>query len=63
VWTRRHTIGADNNGEITFDALQAGCDETDEVTGDGSAELLDDGSIYITFAYHNGVFRYLIGSM
>jgi hypothetical protein len=32
----------------------AGCDEMDEVTGDGSAELLDDGSIEITFAYHNG---------
>lgn len=64
------TIGADNNGEIAFSALQAGldlsyspsmvfftwagCDEMDEVTGDGSAELLDDGSIEITFAYHNG---------
>ncbi|WP_181167506.1 hypothetical protein [Mesorhizobium sp. B2-6-5] len=23
-------------------------------SGDGSAELLDDGSIEITFAYHNG---------
>ena len=32
----------------------AGFDEMDEVTGDGSAELLDDGSIEITFAYHNG---------
>jgi hypothetical protein len=64
------TIGADNNGEIAFGALQAGLDlsygpsmvffrwngsdEMDEVTGDGSAELLDDGSIEITFAYHNG---------
>ncbi|MER9972145.1 hypothetical protein, partial [Mesorhizobium sp. M0060] len=64
------TIGADNHGEIAFGALQAGldlgyspsmvfftwagCDEMDEVTGDGSAELLDDGSIEITFAYHNG---------
>jgi hypothetical protein len=64
------TIGADNHGEITFGALQAtldlgyspsmvfftwgGCDEMDEVTGDGHAELLDDGSIEITFAYHNG---------
>ena len=64
------TIGADNNGEIVFGALQAGldlsyspamvfftwqgCDEMDEVTGDGHAELLDDGSIEITFAYHNG---------
>ncbi|MFK0692092.1 hypothetical protein ACFX5Q_28360 [Mesorhizobium sp. IMUNJ 23033] len=64
------TIGADNHGEIAFGALQAGldlrystsmiffawggCDEMDQVTGDGSAELLDDGSIEITFAYHNG---------
>ena len=64
------TIGADNNGEIAFGALQAGieigysrsmvfftwagCDEMDEVTGDGSAELLEDGKIEITFAYHNG---------
>lgn len=55
------TTGADNNGEIAFGALQAGldlsyspwmvffiwggCDETDEVSGDGSAELLDDGWI------------------
>jgi hypothetical protein len=31
-----------------------GFDEMDEVTGDGHAELLDDGSIEITFAYHNG---------
>jgi hypothetical protein len=63
-------IGDDSNGEIAFGALQAdldisyspstifftwrGCDEMDEVTGDGHAELLDDGSIEITFAYHNG---------
>jgi hypothetical protein len=64
------TIGADNRGEIAFGAMQAtldlsyspsmiffswaGFDEMDEVTGDGSAELLEDGSIEITFAYHNG---------
>ena len=64
------TIGADNSGEIAFGAMQAtldlgygpsmvfftwaGFDEMDEVTGEGSAELLDDGSIEITFAYHNG---------
>lgn len=64
------TIGADNRGEIAFGAMQAtldlsyspsmvffswaGFDEMDEVTGDGSAELFDDGSIEITFAYHNG---------
>jgi len=63
-------IGADNHGEITFGALQAGldlsyspsmvfftwagCDEMDEVAGDGHAELLDDGTIEITFTYHNG---------
>ena len=64
------TLGADGNGEIAFGALQAGldlsysrstvfftwtgCDEMDEVSGDGSAELLRDGSIEITFAHHNG---------
>jgi hypothetical protein len=64
------TIGADNHGEIAFGAVQAsldlsyspsmvffmwaGFDEMDEVTGDGSAELLEDGSIEITFTYHNG---------
>ncbi|CAN7245960.1 hypothetical protein [Mesorhizobium caraganae] len=26
----------------------------DEVNGDGHAELFDDGTIEITFAYHNG---------
>ena len=60
------TIDADNNGEIAFGALQAGldlsyspsmvfftwagCDEMDEVTANGHAELLDDGTIEITFA-------------
>ena len=64
------TIGADGHGEIAFGALQAGLDigysrsivhftwfgfdEMDEVTGTGSAELLDDGSIEIEFAYHLG---------
>jgi len=64
------TIGAGNHGEIAFGPMQAtlelgyspsmvfftwaGFDEMDEVTGDGHAELLDDGSIEITFAYHNG---------
>lgn len=63
-------IGAGNQGEIAFGALQAslnldyspsmvsftwtGFDEMDEVHGDGHAELLDDGFIEITFAYHNG---------
>ncbi|VTZ59594.1 hypothetical protein [Sinorhizobium medicae] len=64
------TIGANGHGEIAFGAMQAvldlaystsmvsftwaGCDEMDEVAGDGHAELLDNGSIEITFAYHNG---------
>jgi hypothetical protein len=58
------------HGEIAFGAIQAtldlsyspsmvlfswaGFDEMDEVIGDGSAELFDDGSIEITFAYHDG---------
>jgi hypothetical protein len=64
------TIGANSHGEIAFGVLQAGLDigysqsivhftwtghdEMDEVSGDGHAELLDDGTIEITFAYHNG---------
>jgi hypothetical protein len=64
------TIGADGHGEIAFGAMQAsldleyspstvfftwaGFDEMDEVNGDGSAELLDDGSLEIEFAYHLG---------
>ncbi len=63
-------IEANCQGEIAFGALQAtldigsgdtavdftwaGFDEMDEVSGDGSAELLDDGSLQIEFAYHNG---------
>ncbi len=63
-------IRADGRGEITFGAMQAGLDleysrsmvfftwagfdEMDEVSGSGSAELLDDGSLEIAFAYHLG---------
>jgi hypothetical protein len=63
-------IGTDGHGEIAFGVLQAsldlayspsmvsftwtGCDEMDEVSGDGQVELLDDGTVEITFAYHNG---------
>ncbi len=32
----------------------AGFDEMDEVSGSGSAELQDDGSIEIAFGYHLG---------
>ena len=54
-------------GEIAFGAMEAGleveyardsigfhwagCDEGDEVEGEGTAELLDDGTIEIEFAY------------
>ena len=64
------TIGANGYGEIAFGGMQAtldlgynrsfvsftgsGFDEMNEVSGDGHAELLDDDSIEITFAYHNG---------
>lgn len=64
------TIRADGRGEIAFGAMQAGLDleyarsmvfftwagfdEMDEVTGTGSADLLDDGSLEIEFAYHLG---------
>jgi hypothetical protein len=64
------TIRADGHGEIAFGAMQAGLDleysrfavfftwagfeEMDEVAGSGSAELQDDGSLEIEFAYHLG---------
>lgn len=63
-------IAADGHGEIAFGAMQAaldleyahalvfftreGFDEMDEVHGSGSAELLDDGTLEIEFAYHLG---------
>jgi hypothetical protein len=44
-------------GEIAFGALEAGLEveyARDEVEGEGTAELLDDGTIEIEFAYNNG---------
>jgi hypothetical protein len=38
--------------DISFD--WAGFDEMDELTGSGSAELLDDGSLEIEFDYQHG---------
>jgi len=64
------TIGADGHGEIAYGAMQAsleleysrstvfvtwaGFDDGDEITGTGAAELNDDGTIEIEFAYHLG---------
>ena len=64
------TIGADGHGEIAYGAMQAslelesaarcvfftwaGFDEGDEIAGSGSAELNDDGTIEVAFAYHLG---------
>jgi len=64
------TITDQGRGEIAFGALQAsldieyaqssigftweGFDEMDEVFGDGSADLNDDGTIEIELAYRNG---------
>jgi transposase len=64
------TIGADGHGEIAYGAMQAsldleysrsmvfftwaGFDEMDDVSGSGAAELNDDGTIEIAFAYHLG---------
>ena len=64
------TIRSDGHGEIAFGAMQAsldleysqsmvfftwaGFEEMDDVSGSGSAELLDDGTLEIEFAYHRG---------
>lgn len=63
-------INEEGHGEISFGALQAGLDleyarsfvfftwagsdEMDDVSGSGSAELLDDGTLEIEFVYHLG---------
>lgn len=70
VGPARMTIGPDGHGEIAFGALDAvldieygigvvfftweGFEEMDEMHGSGAAELQDDGSIEIEFAYHLG---------
>jgi hypothetical protein len=59
-----------HDGEIAFGAMEAslniayardsidfrwyGADEGDEVAGEGSAEILDDGTIEVEFSYDNG---------
>jgi hypothetical protein len=64
------TIGADGHGEIAYGAMQAGLDleysrtmvfftwagfdEGDQINGTGSAQLNDDDTIEIEFAYHLG---------
>ena len=63
-------IENDGHGEIRFGAMQAGLDleysqsmifftwqafdEIDEVHGSGNAELRDNGTLEIEFAYHKG---------
>ena len=63
-------IGPDGHGELAFGCVQAtldleygrntvffrlaGFDEGDEVTGSGSAELGDDGSLEMDLSFDNG---------
>ena len=67
VWAATITIADHGHGPIAFGTFQAGLDiessrssgrlhldEMDEVSGNGSAELLDDSSIEFEFAYHSG---------
>ena len=64
------SINADGHGEISLGALQAkldleyarlavyfkwqGFDEMDEACGSGAADLQDDGTLEIEFAYQHG---------
>jgi hypothetical protein len=44
-------------GRIRRDSIGfhwTGCEEGDQVEGEGTAELLDDTTIRIDFAYHDG---------
>jgi hypothetical protein len=63
-------IGGSGRGELVFGVVTAsldlsysrtivfftfeGCDEDNEVTGSGSAELLDDGTLEIEISFHLG---------
>jgi hypothetical protein len=63
-------IGAGGRGELVFGVVTAsldlsysstmvfftfeGCDEDNEVTGSGSAELVDDGTLEIEISFHRG---------
>ena len=52
-WLASITIDLDC-GRSVVSFTWAGFDEMDEVGGSGSAELHDDGSLEIEFAYHLG---------
>jgi hypothetical protein len=58
VYTHAASIALAATGSIHTAGLRSGspgkASTKWEVSGDGSAELLDDGSIEIEFAYHNG---------
>jgi len=41
-------------GPTSIDFTWIGLDEGDEISGEGNAELLDDGSIKIEFEYDSG---------
>ena len=43
-----------NRGGAAIGFHWAGCEGADQVQGEGTAELLDDRSIEVEFAYHNG---------
>lgn len=63
-------IKADGTGDVNFGALKAsldiayshddigfdwsGCEEGDQVQGEGDAEIQKDGSLLVNFAYRNG---------
>jgi hypothetical protein len=47
-------LGVDKYARDSIGFRWAGCDEGDEVRGEGTAELLDDGTIEIEFGYDNG---------
>ena len=64
------SIGRVGRGELAFGVVNAcvgsvvqqtivfftfeGCDEDNEITGSGSAELLDDGTLEIEISFHHG---------
>jgi hypothetical protein len=44
----------DGSGEQPFDGRWNGCDEGNEISGDASAELQQDGSLEIELSFDSG---------
>jgi len=50
----RRNLGSEQHQSASISFSWNGCDEGDQVEGDGFAELQPDGSLHGEICYHNG---------